>query len=98
MLRRPLLKPCTAPHWGEVYKTRNFHGITENSDKYGNVRGIVNQKLNFDNGITANSDKYGNVRGIVNKTRNCDNGITENSDKYGNVRGIVNKARNFDIS
>ena len=33
-------------------KTRNFHGIhgiTENSDKYGNVRGIVNKTRNFDN-------------------------------------------------
>ena len=31
----------------EVDKTRNFHGITENSDKYGNVRGIVKKTLNF---------------------------------------------------
>ena len=82
----------------EVDKTRNFHGITEKSDKYGNVRGIVNKTRNFDNGITENSDKYGDVRGIVNKTRKFHNGITENSDKYGNVRGIVNKTRNFDIS
>ena len=65
----------------EVDKTRNFHGITENSDKYGNVRGIVNQTPNFDNGIMENSDKYGNACGIVNKTRNFDNGITANSDK-----------------
>ena len=91
----------TAFSFVEVDKTRNFHGIhgiTENSDKYGNVRGIVNKTRNFDNGITENSDKYGNVRSIVNKTRNFHNGITENSDKYGNVRGIVNKTRNYDIS
>ena len=90
----------------EVDKTRNFHGITENSDKYGNVRGIVTKhgtlimeirKIPIP-GLTENSNKYGNVRGIVNKTRNFDNGNTENSDKYGNVCGIVNKTRNFDIS
>ena len=36
--------------WAEVDKARNFHGIhgiTENSDKYGSVRGIVNKTRNF---------------------------------------------------
>ena len=36
------------PSFTEVDKTLNFHGITENSDKYGNVRGIVNKTWNFD--------------------------------------------------
>ena len=55
----------------EVAKTRIFHEITENSDKYGNVRGIVNKTRNFDNGIMESSDKYGNVRGTLNKPISC---------------------------
>ena len=31
----------------EVDKTRKFYGITENSDKYENVRGIVKKTRNF---------------------------------------------------
>ena len=31
----------------EIDKTQNIHRITENSDKYGNVRGIVKKTRNF---------------------------------------------------
>ena len=41
--------PCfqASTHFQEVDKTRNFHGITENSAKYGNVHGIVKKIRNF---------------------------------------------------